>query len=157
MITPPNTESVFGYVYPTWYMSPITTEDSDQKVSYLQRIKAVKHIYVVIDRPDRKRYVASDVNLLTQQYSDIVGKYIVNMDANITLYFQHEANSLSSERLFDYIEDEELGYWVFKEMLQGTGYSYQFCVWNNTEGGFKLTEVDIETKLKGKRYISGTT
>lgn len=157
LTTPANTISVFGYAYPSWYMSPISTEDADQKVGYLQRIKGVKHIYIVIDRPNRKRYIASDVNLLTQQYFDLVGKFVSDMDANVTLYFQHHSNSISSERLFDHIEDDEDGYWVFKELLQGTGYAYQFCVWNNTDGCFKLTQADIETKLKGKRYISGST
>lgn len=157
LTTPADSISVFGYAYPSWYVSPLSTEDADQKVGYLQRIKGIKHVYVVIDRPDKTRYLASDVNLLTQEYSDLVGKFVSEMDANVTLYLQHGSNSLSSERLFSYIEDEEDGYWVFKELLQGTGYAYQFSVWNNTDGAFKLTQADIETKLKGKRYLSGST
>jgi hypothetical protein len=157
LITSANTISVFGYAYPSWYISPLSTEDADQKVGYLQRIKGVKHVYIVIDRPDRTRYVASDVNLLTQDYANLVGKFVSEMDANVTLYLQHSGNSLSSERLFDHIEDDEDGYWVFKELLQGIGYAYQFSVWNNSDGAFKLTQADIETKLKGKRYLSGST
>lgn len=149
---------VVGYVYPTWYITPLTVEDSAQKgVMQLQRLKGVKHVYVVIDRTDTKRYIASDVNLLTQDYSDLVGLYKTMMDANVTLILQHKANSVTAEDLFSYVESEDDEYWVFKEQLQGHGYTHQICVWNNSSGAFTLTAVDVETKLKGKRYLSGSS
>ena len=158
LTTPPNSKSVFGYLYPSWYITPLDIEDAAQKgVMHLQRMKGVKHVYVVIDRDDKSRYIASDVNLLTQPYSELVGQYKNQLDANVTLILQHKENSVTAEELFSYIEDENDDYWVFKEQLQGLGYSHQVCVWNNTSGYFKLTAIDVETKLKGKRYLSGTT
>lgn len=147
-----------GYVFPTWYITPLSVQDAAQQgVSQLQRIKGVKYVYVVIDRTDFTRYVASDVNLLTQEYSDLVGNYKSRMSANVTVILQHKGNEVTAEELFSYVENDNDEYWVFKEQLQGLGYSHQICVWNNDAGCFTLTAVDIETKLKGKRYLSGST
>jgi len=154
----PNEKIIVGYAYPTWYMGRVTTEEANsQGVQYLQRIKGVRHLYVVIDREDGRRYIASDVNLDTQTYADLVGKFKTALDANVTLFLQHPENSVTSEDMFAFIENAEDDYWLFKETLQGKGYSYQFCVWNNTAGTFQLTAIDVEQKLHGKRYISGGT
>lgn len=153
----PNQIVTVGYTYPTWYITPLTVEDAAQTgVRQLQRIKGVKYVYVVIDRDDKKRYVASDVNILTQDYADLVGMYKTQLDVNVTVMLQHQRNSVTAEELISYAEGDE-DYWVFKEQLQGYGYSYQICVWNKTAKGFTLTAVDVETKLKGKRYLSGST
>lgn len=153
-----NEKITVGYTYPTWYITPLSVQDAAQKgVMQLQRMKGVKHVYVVIDRTDTKRYVASDVNLLTQEYADLVGKYKNGVDVNVTLILQHKGNEVSAEELMDYVEDVDDDYWVFKEQLQGLGYSHQVCVWNKSANGFTLTAIDVETKLKGKRYLSGST
>jgi hypothetical protein len=154
----PNQVVVVGYTYPTWYITPLSVEDAAQQgVMQLQRLKGVKYVYVVIDRADKARYIASDVNLLTQEYSDLVGLYKSILDVNITLILQHKENNISAEDLFSYVENLEDDYWVFKEQLQGIGYTHQVCVWNKTSGTFSLTAIDVETKLKGKRYLSGST
>jgi hypothetical protein len=154
----PNQVVVVGYTYPTWYITPLDVEDAAQQgVMQLQRLKGVKYVYVVIDRADKARYIASDVNLLTQEYSDLVGLYKSILDVNITLILQHKENNISAEDLFSYVENLEDDYWVFKEQLQGIGYTHQVCVWNKTSGTFSLTAIDVETKLKGKRYLSGST
>jgi hypothetical protein len=153
-----NEKIVVGYTFPTWYITPLTVEDAAQQgVMQLQRLKGIKYVYVVIDRSDKKRYIASDVNLLTQTYSDLVGKYKNAMDVNITLILQHKENNITAEDVFSYIESQEDDYWVFKEQLQGIGYTHQICVWNKTSGTFSLTAIDVETRLKGKRYLSGST
>lgn len=157
-LVPTDSTVVAGYVYPTWYITPLTVEEAAQRgVMQLQRIKGVKYVYVVIDRSDTERYIASDVNLLTQEYSDLVGIYKNRVDVNVTLILQHKRNSVTAEDLFSYVENEEDEYWVFKEQLQGLGYSHQVCVWNNSNGAFTLTAVDVETRLKGKRYLSTST
>lgn len=149
---------VSGYVYPTWYITPLTVEDAAQQgVMQLQRLKGVKYVYVVVDRSDKRRYVASDVNLLTQEFADLVGLYKNQLDVNITLILQHKENNITAEDVFSYIEDQNDDYWVFKEQLQGVGYTHQVCVWNNSSGTFSLTAIDVETRLKGKRYLSGST
>jgi hypothetical protein len=158
MIVPEDSKVLVGYVYPTWYITPLSVEDAAQQgVMQLQRLKGIKYVYVVIDRLDKKRYLASDVNLLTQEYSDLVGKYKNRMDANITLILQHKENNITAEDVFSYIESQEDEYWVFKEQLQGIGYTHQVCVWNNSSGSFSLTAIDVETRLKGKRYLTGST
>lgn len=153
-----NQKILVGYTYPTWYITPLSVQDAAQQgVSQLQRLKGVKHVYVVIDRTDTKRFIASDVNLLTQEYAALVGQYKNNVDVNVTLILQHKDNEVTAEELISYVEDINDEYWVFKEQLQGLGYSHQVCVWNKSAGGFTLTAVDVETKLKGKRYLSGST
>lgn len=153
-----NQKILVGYIYPTWYITPLSVQDAAQQgISQLQRIKGVKHVYVVVDRTDTKRYVASDVNLLTQEYSALVGMFKNSVDVNVTLLLQHKGNEVTAEELMSYVEDINDEYWVFKEPLQGLGYSHQVCVWNKSAGGFTLTAVDVETKLKGKRYLSGST
>jgi hypothetical protein len=153
-----NQKILVGYTYPTWYITPLSVQDAAQQgVPQLQRLKGIKHVYIVIDRTDTKRFVASDVNLLTQEYADLVGQYKNNVDVNVTLILQHKDNEVTAEELISYVEDINDEYWVFKEQLQGLGYSHQVCVWNKTAGGFTLTAVDVETKLKGKRYLSGST
>lgn len=153
-----NQKILVGYIYPTWYITPLSVQDAAQQgVSQLQRMKGVKHVYVVVDRSDTKRYIASDVNLLTQEYSALVGAFKNNVDVNVTLLLQHKGNEVTAEELISYVEDINDEYWVFKEPLQGLGYSHQVCVWNKSAGGFTLTAVDVETKLKGKRYLSGST
>lgn len=153
-----NEKVLVGYTYPTYYITPLSVEDIAQKgVMHLQRLKGVKHVYLVVDRTDKSRYIASDVNLLTQEYADLVGKYKNAVDVNVTLILQHKNNEVTAEELMSYVEDENDDYWVFKEQLQGIGYSHQICVWNKSNGTFTLTAIDIETKLKGKRYLSGST
>lgn len=155
---PVNSGAVVGYVYPSWYITPLTVEDSAQKgVMHLQRLKAVKYVYVVVDRSDKRKYIASDVNLLTQDYADLLGKLKARLDVNITIILQHQLNQVTAEDVVSYVEDATDDYYVFKEQLQGIGYSHQVCVWNRSEGYFSLTAVDVETKLKGKRYLSGST
>lgn len=153
-----NQKILVGYTYPTYYITPLSVEDTAQKgVMHLQRLKGVKHVYLVIDRTDKRRYIASDVNLLTQEYADLVGKYKNAVDVNVTLILQHKNNEVTAEELMSYVEDDNDDYWVFKEQLQGIGYSHQICVWNKSNGAFTLTAIDIETKLKGKRYLSGSS
>jgi hypothetical protein len=153
-----NEKVLVGYTYPSWYITPLNVESSAQMgVPQLQRLKGVKYVYVVIDRTDKERYVASDVNLLTQTYADLVGKFKNGVDVNVTIILQHRDNEVTAEELMSYVEDENDDYWVFKEQLQGMGYSHQVCVWNKTDNAFTLTALDVETKLKGKRYLSGST
>jgi hypothetical protein len=153
-----NEKILVGYTYPTYYITPLSVEDAAQKgVMHLQRLKGVKHVYLVIDRTDKSRYIASDVNLLTQEYADLVGKYKNAVDVNVTLILQHKNYEVTAEELMSYVEDENDDYWLFKEQLQGLGYSHQICVWNKSNGTFTLTAIDIETKLKGKRYLSGSS
>lgn len=155
---PTNSKAIIGYIYPTWYLTPLSVEDSAQLgVMHLQRLKGVKYVYVVVDRRDRQQFIASDVNLLTQSYAALVSKLKTMLDVNITLLLQHQANQVTAEEVVSYVEDAREDYFVFKEQLQGLGYSHQVCVWNRSEGYFSLTAIDIETKLKGKRYLSGST
>ena len=155
---PTNSNAVVGYVYPSWYITPLTVEDSAQQgVMQLQRLKAIKYVYVVIDRSDTKKFIASDVNLLTQEYADLLDKFKNELDVNITILLQHQFNQVTAEDVVSYVEDSTDEYYVFKEQLQGIGYTHQVCVWNRSEGYFSLTAVDVETRLKGKRYLSGST
>ena len=155
---PTDSKVTVGYVYPSWYITPISVEDSAQTgVMQLQRLKGVKHVYVVVDGKDRSKFIASDVNLLTQTYAALVNKLKTTLDVNVTLLLQHQGNQVTAEDLLSYVEGAEEEYYVFKEQLQGIGYSHQVCVWNRSEGYFSLTAIDVETKLKGKRYLSGST
>lgn len=155
---PTNSKVTIGYVYPSWYLTAISVEDAAQKgVMQLQRLKGVKYVYVVVDGKDRDKFIASDVNLLTQTYAALVSKLKTMLDVNVTLLLQHQGNQVTAEDLLTYVEGAEEDYYVFKEQLQGIGYSHQVCVWNRSEGYFSLTAVDVETKLKGKRYLSGST
>lgn len=153
-----NSEGVAGYVYPSWYTTPLSVEDAAQQgVMQLQRLKAIKYVYVVIDRSDNRKFVASDVNLLSQDYADLVSKLKTQLDVNITILLQHQFNQVTAEDVVSYVEDFTDSYYVFKEQLQGIGYTHQVCVWNRSDGYFSLTAVDVETRLKGKRYLSGST
>ena len=145
-------------MYPSWYITPLSVEDAAQQgVMQLQRLKAIKYVYVVVDRNDNKKYIASDVNLLTQEYVDLVGQLKTQLDVNITIILQHQFNQVTAEDVMSYVEDSTDSYYVFKEQLQGIGYTHQICIWNRSDGYFSLTAVDVETRLKGKRYLSGST
>lgn len=157
MNVPQNSKAVAGYVYPSWYTTPLTVEDAaQQSVMQLQRLKAIKYVYVVIDKTDARKFVASDVNLLTQEFSDLLEQVKARLDVNITILLQHQFNQVTAEDVVSYVEDESDSYFVFKEQLQGIGYAHQVCVWNRSEGYFSLTAVDVETRIKGKRYLSGS-
>lgn len=161
---PAGTFVEFGYVYCAFYESPMFF------LEQLGTYKRLKHLYAFFDNEvGQDTYRDYDRNLaVSQDPEQIVDRYKVNINANITVLYNTERGGFVSSDVygfrdiywddtpldFDPSAEQAFRYSVFKESIQGVGYSYQLAVWSADDATFKLAGYQFDVKAKGKKYTS---
>ena len=138
-----------GYPYLTVYVSPPFTAD------LLSAFKRVVHLFVQFENV-RSRYTADDVNLITQQYSDLVNRAENDLGVNIAMLYQTDNEAEIAAEVYENPYVEKTDSWsVFKEPLQGIGNTHQFVAYSLDTDVWVMNGYQITGKVIGERHISG--
>jgi hypothetical protein len=161
---PNNSVVVVGQAYPTYYFSPLFTQE------ILSQLKRNKYLFTFFDNaPGLETYLPTDVNTSSSQSAEeICGVPKQRLNVSLGIRYESENNienyfdsygfsDLMWDNAFFDIDSPSAGYpraILFKQALQGVGYSYQFVCWNFDETTFILGGYQIVSNQKGNRYVS---
>ncbi len=160
---PLNSLLELGQIYPTYYHSPMFTKEM------LSTMKRTKYIYALFDNKlGLPTFNQSDVNTTVGQVAtDLVGRVKQRLNANISIKYE---DSNYADTSYDNYGYEDL-LWdgsapnlyspalktkqsvLFKQALQGVGYSYQLIVWGYDEAAFTLAGYQILANVRGSKFI----
>jgi len=122
---------IVGQVYNCIYTSPMFSRQR------LDSFKRLRHILAYFDNRNRK----------------------ARLNANISCLYSSEMDGETSADIYQFDEIAwdvdnltSSQFQLFKEAIQGVGYSFQFMLWSSDEATFRLCGYQIDAKLKGKRY-----
>jgi len=161
-----NSVVIVGQAYPVMYTTPLFTQRS------LSSLKRLRHVYAFFDNKlGQDSYGASDVNTASGQVAEfIAGQPKVRQNINFAVRYESDDDAENIYDVFGYqnlvwddaqfdIDPPAYSYrrdGVFKEALQGTGYSYQLLIWSYDESAFILAGYQITADVKGNKYINWT-
>jgi hypothetical protein len=161
---PVNAFVEWGFIYSAVYSSPVFLNNA------MPTQKRLKHLYLFFDNDGGQDvYRSFDVNTTqspAQDPEEITDHYKTRVNANISVtynannegFYNSDIYGFSDlyfdEGVFDYDPAAEQGhtYSLFKEPIQGVGYSYQASVWSYDEAKFKLSGYQITVRTKGQMY-----
>lgn len=160
--TPSNSVVEWGNVYLTVYTSPLFN------LQTLANYKRTHHVYAYFDnRQGVTMYDRFARNAAAgQDKQQIVDVYTQRINCNITMLYNSDLSGETSADIYGYDEvywddavfdiapsaNQAQLYQLFKEPIQGVGWSYQLMVWNYDDATFKMAGYQIEAAPKGKRY-----
>lgn len=157
------TKLEWGQGYIAVYTTPMFMLQS------LGKLKRMKHAYLYFDNKSiQSLFTAADVNSVSGQVpAAIVDTFKTKAQCNISMVYSSEVTGETSadiygseelfwdESAFDIAAPNAQNeiYQLFKEPIQGVGYSFQMSVWSYDPHTFKLCGYMIDATQKGKRYI----
>lgn len=149
----------WGQLYTSLYMSPMFTLDM------LGSYKRVKHLYMFFDNREYVDTFKFGEQGSSQAPDQIVDTYRQEVNANIAVLYNADMSGVVEADVFGFNdiqwdvsnfditppEGQSQPFALFKEPLQGVGYSYQTVVFNCSPSTFKLCGYQFDVAKKGKR------
>lgn len=160
---PANSVVVVGHAYPVTYTTPMFTQRS------LATLKRLRHVYAYFDNSlGQDAYGSMDINTLSgQEATEIAGVPKVRQNINFAIRYESDDNAENLYDVYGYqnivwddaqfdIDPPAYTYrreGLFKEALQGVGYSYQLLLWSFDESAFTFSGYQITAAVRGEKYI----
>jgi hypothetical protein len=137
----------------------------------LAKFKRVKHwLGVFSNKIAQETYSGADVNVASSQPVDeLVGRPKNRMDVNVTFIYDSIRDGTVNYDLYGYTDlvwddgfldisgGESQQFYescTLKEAIQGVGATFQTVLWSWDDSAFELAAFQIDSNLKGKRYVA---